>query len=66
MEVQGVNFLLHNVILTKEISKVKVELSLGKYHTMEMYCVLNRASHHDVWVSRGIAPCILNLGTRWR
>jgi len=21
--------------------------------------------HEDIWGSRGIAPCILNLGSRW-
>jgi len=48
-------------------SKVKLKLSLGltKYHAMKMYLVLNQAPHHeDVWVNRGIAPCILNFSTR--
>jgi hypothetical protein len=38
------------------IWKVKVKLScaLTEYHTMKAY-----------WGSRGIAPCILDLGTRW-
>jgi len=34
---------------------VKMFLSLTEYHAMKTY-----------WGRGGIAPCILNLGTRWR
>jgi hypothetical protein len=38
-----------------------------KYHTMNMYLLLNQTpGHEDVLESGGIAPRILNLGTRWR
>jgi len=36
-------------------------------HYMKLYPVLNKASHReDSWRSGGIAPRILNFGTRWR
>jgi hypothetical protein len=35
--------------------KVKLSLCLTKHHTMKTY-----------WGNRGIAPSILDLGTRWR
>jgi hypothetical protein len=35
--------------------KVKLSLYLTKHHTMKMY-----------WESGGIAPCILDLSTKWR
>jgi hypothetical protein len=44
---------------SRKTVKVKVK---GKFVP-----VLNQAPRHeDVWGSGGIAPCILNLGTRWR
>jgi hypothetical protein len=46
---------------------VRLSLCLTKYHAMRMYPMLNQAlRHEDVLVSGGIAPRILNLGTRWR
>jgi hypothetical protein len=35
--------------------KVKFSLRLTKHHAMKTY-----------WESGGIAPCVLDLGTRWR
>jgi hypothetical protein len=47
--------------------KLNLSLRLTKYHAMKTYAVLNKAPHHeDIWWSGGIAPRILNLGTRWR
>jgi hypothetical protein len=45
------------IFLMKQEKKVKVKLSLRltKLHAMKIY-----------WGSGGIAPRILNLGTRWR
>jgi hypothetical protein len=39
----------------RRIKKVKLSLGLTKHHAMKTY-----------WWSGGIAPCILDLGTRWR
>jgi len=34
---------------------------------MKTYPVLKEALHHlDIWICGGIAPHMLNLGTRWR
>jgi hypothetical protein len=47
--------------------KVKLSLFLPKCKTMKTYVVLNQAPRHeDVWGNGGIAPRILNLGTRRR
>jgi hypothetical protein len=52
-----------NLLSTKE----KLSLGLSKYHAMKTYTLLNQALHHeDVWGSGGLAPRILNVGSRWR
>jgi len=43
-----------------------LSLSLNKYYVITPNLLLNESPRHkDVWGSYGIAPCILNLGTRW-
>jgi hypothetical protein len=39
----------------KDKAKVKLSLCLTKHHAMKTY-----------WGSEGVAPCILDLDTRWR
>jgi hypothetical protein len=46
-------FYMTQIMLVK--AKAKLSLCLTKHHTMKTYCG-----------SGGIAPCILNLGTKWR
>jgi len=47
-------------------AKVKLSLSLVRYHAMMMYPLLNKATcHEDLRGSGGIAPHILNLGNWW-
>jgi hypothetical protein len=56
-------------IQIKHVKTVKVRMSLylTKYHAIKTYPVLNyEPRHEDVRRSGGIAPRILNLGTRWR
>jgi len=49
------------------VVKVKLSLCLTKSHVVKTCPLLNSAPRHeDLWVSGGIAPRILNLGTRWR
>jgi len=52
-----------NVHLSYE---VKVSLCLTKHHAMKLYLLIK---HHTMKIYcgiEGIAPCILNLSTRWR
>jgi hypothetical protein len=61
----GFLFPITTIIFNKR--KNKVSLCLTKYHTMKMYLLVNYTPHlEDIWRSRGIAPCILNLSIRWR
>jgi hypothetical protein len=47
--------------------KVKLSLCLTKNHPLNAYPSLSQWSHHeDILGEWGIAPRILNLGTRWR
>jgi hypothetical protein len=47
--------------------KVKLSLRLNKYHSVKTYILPNSASHHEgVWGRRGIASCIISLGTKWK
>jgi hypothetical protein len=60
---------MNTLFTLKILLKVKVKFfsCLTKLHVMKTCPVFNYAlCHEDVWGNGGIAPFILNLGTRWK
>jgi hypothetical protein len=57
---------LVRVTTASSVLGLPVVKNFTKYHSTKAYPLLKLAPRHkNAWGSGGIAPCILNLSTRW-